>query len=315
MAPKRGLGKGMAALLSQNDEQPELEASINPGEKSPEKPSLSPLPSPSIEENGAVERMIPLEKLRPNPDQPRKRFGDEELGELADSIKEHGIIQPIIAEDAGDGTFIIIAGERRSRAAKIAGLTQAPVIVRNYSDEKRMVVSIIENVQREDLNPIEEAAAYKRLMELTGLSQDEAAAKVGKNRSTVANALRLLKLPPEMQDSVKSGGISPGHARAILSLDSPQNQDLLFREIIKKNLSVREAERRAAALDGQAAAAQAPAKKVPPGRAPELDAMEEKFIHHLGTKVAINGDLTKGAIVIDYYSMEDLDRLYEILGG
>jgi ParB family chromosome partitioning protein len=298
MAPKHGLGKGMAALLSRNSEAPEQEAPAAAGTNAPPE--------------SAFERMIPLEKLRPNPDQPRKRFDDGELGELADSIKAHGIIQPIIAEDAGDGTFIIIAGERRSRAAKMAGLTQAPVIVRDYSDEKRMIVSIIENVQREDLNPIEEAAAYRRLMDLAGLSQDEAAAKVGKNRSTVANALRLLKLPPEMQESVKAGGVSPGHARAILSLDSPKNQDMLFREILARNLSVRDAERRAAALESRAAG-QPPVKKS--ARAPELDAMEEKFIHRLGTRVAVNGDLNKGTVVIDYYSMEDLDRLYEILGG
>jgi ParB family chromosome partitioning protein len=177
-----------------------------------------------------------------------------------------------------------------------------------------MIVSIIENVQREDLNPIEEASAYKRLMDLTGLSQDEAAAKVGKNRSTVANALRLLKLPVEMQESVKIGDISPGHARAVLSINSAKGQDILFQEILKKSLSVREAERRAAALNGQIKKQPAPKSGVK-GRAPELQAMEEKFIHHLGTKVVISGDLNKGSIIIDYYSMEDLDRLYDTLGG
>jgi ParB family chromosome partitioning protein len=302
VAPKHGLGKGIAALIPHTVEEPEEQPAAKAGSKA------------AAAGDGTVERRIPLEKLKANPDQPRKHFDDGELGELADSIKEHGIIQPIIAEDAGDGSFIIIAGERRSRAAKIAGLKDVPVILRNYSDEKRMIVSIIENVQREDLNPIEEAAAYKRLMDLTGLSQDEAAAKVGKNRSTVANALRLLKLPVEMQESVKIGDISPGHARAVLSVNSARNQDTLFREILKRNLSVREAESRAALLNGQAKKQTAPqpaAKKRPP----EMEAMEEKFIHHLGTKVTISGDLNKGAIIIDYYSMEDLDRLYEILTG
>jgi ParB family chromosome partitioning protein len=300
VALKHGLGKGMAALIPQAIEEPEEPAKVTS--------------KAAGAGDGAVERFIPLGKLKANPDQPRKSFDDGELGELADSIKEHGIIQPIIAEDTGDGSFTIIAGERRYRAAKIAGLTEVPVILRNYSDEKRMIISIIENVQREDLNPIEEAAAYKRLMDLTGLSQDEAAAKVGKNRSTVANALRLLRLPVEMQESVKIGDISPGHARAVLSVTSVKNQNLLFREILKRNLSVREAESRAALLNGQAkkqAAAKPGAKKRPP----EVEAMEEKFIHHLGTKVTISGDLNKGAISIDYYSMEDLDRLYEILGG
>jgi ParB family chromosome partitioning protein len=260
-----------------------------------------------------AELFIPLEKLRANPEQPRRNFDHGELAELADSIREHGVIQPIIVEERGDGTYTIVAGERRTRAAKIAGLTEIPALVRKYSDEKRMAVSLIENIQRSGLNPMEEALAYKRLMELTGISQDEAAARVGKNRSTVANALRLLKLPYEMQESIQAGGLSPGHARAILSIPGAQGQDLLFREILKKGLSVREAERRAAALSGEAKKTARPGER--PGRAPELDAMEEKFITRLGTKVAVNGDLNRGSIVIDYYSMEDLDRIYEILGG
>jgi ParB family chromosome partitioning protein len=162
--------------------------------------------------------IIPLEKLKANPGQPRKHFDEAARGELADSIREHGIIQPISVDDAGDGTWIIVAGERRSRAARLAGLSQVPVIVRNYSDEKRLEVALIENVQRADLNPIEEAAAYKRLMELAGLSQDEAAAKVGKNRSTVANALRLLRLPAPMRESLEREELSPGHGRALLSV-------------------------------------------------------------------------------------------------
>ncbi|AEF81598.1 ParB/RepB/Spo0J family partition protein [Leadbettera azotonutricia] len=291
MAPKNRLGRGLAALIENSKEDSETQA------KSP-----------------GTEIFIPLEKLKANPDQPRKSFDDGELAELADSIKEHGIIQPIIVEESGDGTYTIVAGERRSRAARIAGLTEAPVIIRKYSDEKRMVVALIENVQRADLNPIEEAGAYKRLMELTGLSQDEVAGRVGKNRSTVANALRLLKLPYEMQESLQEGDLSPGHARALLSVNSAKKQDLLFREILKKSLSVREAERHAGILNGQGKK-KSPEGPHPKGRAPELGAMEEKFIGRLGTKVAINGDLKAGKIVIDYYSMEDLDRLYEILGG
>jgi ParB family chromosome partitioning protein len=255
---------------------------------------------------------IPLDSLKANPDQPRKIFNDEELAELADSIREHGVIQPIIVEEADDGSYIIVAGERRTRAAKNAGLNEIPAIIRKYNDEKRMVVSIIENVQRADLNPIEEAAAYKRLMELTGLSQDETAARVGKNRSTVANALRLLKLPAEMQKSIQEGLVSPGHARAVLSVTGIKNQETLYREIIKKKLSVREAEKRAAFFNGQKK--DTPPGKKGPERAPELNAMEEKFLKRLGTKVKINGDENRGTIVIDYYSMDDLDRLYEILG-
>jgi ParB family chromosome partitioning protein len=286
--PKHGLGKGLDALL--------------PLEEEPAAPA------------GNAEILLPLDKLRANPNQPRKTFEEESLKELADSIREQGIIQPIIAEDAGDGTYIIVAGERRSRAARMAGLREAPVLIRNYSDEKRLEVSIIENVQRADLNPVEEAAAYKQLMEITGLSQDEVAAKVGKNRSTVANALRLLKLPGPMQKSLETGEISPGHARAILSVLTPQGQALLFGEIVARNYSVREAENRSTALNGGSIKTGTKAKAPPASkRDPDLQAMEQKFIEALGTKVSIDGDFKKGCIRIDYYSMEDLDRLYGIL--
>jgi ParB family chromosome partitioning protein len=284
--PKYGLGKGLDALL--------------PLEEEPRGAS------------GNGEILLPLDKLKANPNQPRKIFEEESLKELADSIREQGIIQPIIVEDAGDGSYTIVAGERRSRAAHLAGLREVPVLIRNYSDEKRLEVSIIENVQRADLNPIEEAAAYKNLMKITGLSQDEVAAKVGKNRSTVANALRLLKLPNPIQKSLETGKISPGHARAILSVLTPEGQSLLFEEILSRNYSVREAENRSAALNEGAPKSGTKAKPAPK-RDPQLQAMEQRFIDILGTKVSINGDFKRGCIQIDYYSMEDLDRLYEIL--
>jgi ParB family chromosome partitioning protein len=313
VAIKRGLGKGLSALLP--DEDAEQSTAVQPDE-----------PLSFAEKTEAVkdakektgEILVALEKLKANPNQPRKIFNEEELAELADSIKQQGIIQPIIAEDAGDGTYTIIAGERRVRAARRAGLEEVPVVLRKYSDEKRMVVSLIENIQRANLNPIEEAQAYKQLAELeevsTGkpLSQEDIAARVGKNRATVSNALRLLKLPAEMQESIKKNELSPGHARAVLSVSGAKAQGALFREILKKGLSVREAEKRAAALGQENKKSQKAAK--PKGRAPELGAMEEKFMHRMGTKVVINGDLNKGAIVIDYYSMEDLERLFEILG-
>jgi ParB family chromosome partitioning protein len=271
----------------------------------------------------AGELSIPLDKLRSNPDQPRKRFGEEELRELADSIREYGIIEPIIAEADGEGAYTIIAGERRFRAARLAGLTEAPVIVRSYSANDRMLVALIENVQRSDLNPVEEAEGYKKLMEFTGLSQDEVAAKVGKNRSTVANALRLLKLPEKARQSLEKGELSPGHARSLLSVSEEAAQDTLYREILDKGLSVREAEKRAAALNGRTGepGQEEAAGKEPPGpresrpakRPPELVDMEEKLIEKFGAKVVITGDLGKGSIRIDYYSMEDLDRLYNLI--
>jgi ParB family chromosome partitioning protein len=292
------------------DDTPD-EGSASPGE---EGGSRAGFPRGNGSPSG--ETLIPLEKLRVNPEQPRRHFDKAALGELADSIREHGIIQPLIVDKAGDGTWTLIAGERRSRAARMAGLTQVPVIVRNYSDEKRLEVALIENVQRADLNPIEEAAAYKRLMDLTGRSQDETAARVGKNRSTVANALRLLKLPLPMQESLEREELSPGHGRALLSVTDREGRERLFREILDRGLSVREAEKRAAVLNSDPRSR--PGEKPPPAsalkREPELAAMEQKFIEALGTKVSIQGDLHKGSIRIEYYSMDDLDRLYGLLG-
>ncbi|MDR2133944.1 MAG: ParB/RepB/Spo0J family partition protein, partial [Treponema sp.] len=209
-----------------------------------------------------------------------------------------------------------------TRAARLAGLDRVPAIVREYTDEKRMEVSLIENIHRANLNPIEEASAYKNLMDFSRLSQDEVASRVGKNRSTVANALRLLKLPAVMQKSLETGELSSGHARALLSVDDKTAREKLYADILSSGISVREAERRAAVLNGAGTEGGAKGKggsgekpKPAAKRAPELGAMEEKFIGRLGTKVAIEGDLHRGRILIDYYSMEDLERLYEILGG
>jgi ParB family chromosome partitioning protein len=259
---------------------------------------------------------VMLDKIAANPNQPRKEFGEEGMQELTDSIREHGIISPPIVEETGDGAYMIIMGERRIRAARAAGLTETPVIVRSYSEAKRMEVALIENIQRVDLNPMEEAMAYRQLMELTGLSQDEVAARVGKNRSTVANTLRLLKLPQAMLDALVCGTLSPGHGRALLSVTAAANQEVLFREITGNALSVREAEKRAAALnssEGQSSVEVHVLNKQPQPRDPELAAIEQRFIDTLGTKVTIAGDLGKGSIKIDYYSMDDLDRLLGIL--
>ena len=294
MAPKGGLGKGISALIEEGPENSRVEA------------------APRNEKIKPGELLISPDRLKANPNQPRKVFDEEELSELAESIKQQGIIQPIIAEEAGDGSYTIIAGERRTRAARLAGLKEVPVILRKYNEEKQMEVSLIENIQRSNLNPIEEASAYRQLMDQNKLSQDDVAARVGKNRATVANTLRLLRLPREMQEYVQKGEISPGHARAILSVTGAAAQESLFKEIIKKGLSVREAEKRALILGKENKKIQKSPSKA---KAPELAAMEEKFITRLGTKVIVNGDLNKGNIVIDYYSMEDLDRLYDILGG
>jgi len=210
---------------------------------------------------------------------------------------------------------MIIAGERRTRAAKLAGLKTVPVIIRDYTDQKRLEISLVENIQRSDLNPIEEAAAYKNLMDFSNLSQDELSVRVGKNRSTIANALRLLKLPAEIQKSLEQGSISPGHARALLSVSNVKIREKLYRDILAKELSVRETEKLAASLTNEKPDSKKKSAAASGKRPPEIDAMVEKFIGKLGTKVVIEGDMNKGRIYIDYYSMEDLERLYEVLGG
>ncbi len=292
MAAKFGLGKGLDALLSGTE-------------------------ADETRPSGSGELRLPLDKLKANPNQPRRVFDEDALQELAASIREHGVIQPVVVEEAGDGTYLIVAGERRCRAARIAGLKEVPAVVRNYSDERRLEVALIENVQRMDLNPIEEAEAYRKLMELTGLSQEEVAARVGKNRSTVANALRLLKLPEDVQGSLAAGQLTPGHARSILSVVNPADQRVLFNRIVSDGISVREAEKLAADLNGgiRAAAASGGHERPAKDRPPELLEIEQRFIDALGTKVAISGGLKRGSIKIDYYSMDDLDRLFAILAG
>jgi ParB family chromosome partitioning protein len=294
---KNRLGKGLGALLPEEHEAPEVRE------------------TPARGGGLGEEILLPLDRLSANPEQPRRNFDRAELEELAASIKQHGIIQPIIVDEGEGGGFVIVAGERRSRAARMAGLTEVPALVRKYSGQKRLEIALIENIHRADLNPIEEASAYRQIMENGGLSQDETAERVGKNRSTVANALRLLKLPPAMRRALEEGSLSAGHARAILSLAGAAAQERLFAEIRSRGLSVREAEKLAAELGAGAKASgqDRTGPKRPDARDPQLKAMEEKCIETLGTKVRIDGTLTKGRVEIEYYSMEDLDRLYGLL--
>jgi ParB family chromosome partitioning protein len=288
---KRGLGRGIEALLPGSGGKPEIKGEL----------------------------FLPLDKIKSNPDQPRKHFDQTALEELAVSIREHGVIEPVIVEEVQDGEavfYIVVAGERRCRAAALAGLQEVPALVRSYSDEKRLEVSIIENIQREGLNPIEEAVAYRQLMEIAGFSQDEAAAKVGKSRPALANSLRLLKLPEPVQEALKTGKITQGHARAILAVENPDRQLTLFGEIVEKALSVREAESRAAELNKSPLfnpVRKPPVPAVSKARDPHLAGMEQRFIESLGTKVRIEGSADSGSIRIEYYSMDDLDRLYEII--
>ena len=299
MARRIGLGRGLNALLDNNDN---IEDD-------------NPLSKTIKKDNSQNIVQLPVDKLVANPGQPRKNFDETELQEMAESIKIYGVIQPIIAANTGDGTYIIIAGERRTRAAKLAGLGTVPVIIRDYTDQKRLEISLIENIQRSALNPIEEAAAFKNLMDFSNLSQEELASRMGKNRSTVANALRLLKLPVEIQKSLEDGKVSSGHARALLSVNNAAAREKLYREILANDISVREAEKRASALNANEGKEKTAAVKKSKQQPPEINEMTEKFLTRLGTKVIIDGDLNKGRIHIDYYSMDDLERLYEILSG
>lgn len=291
MAKQFGLGKGLGALIPESD----MESVANDG-----------VPGDGI-------RKLPIGKLRPNPDQPRRSFDEAALAELANSLKNHGVIQPILAEDAGDGSYLIVAGERRYRAAKIAGLAELPVIVRSFDPQRRLEIALIENVQREDLNPVEEAEAYRSLMALGSRSQEEVADVVGKSRSAVANALRLLKLPEPMLASLRDGAMTAGHARAVLSVIDPGRRELLFARVVAEGISVREAEAAASELNAPPSRRADASKKPEKAKEPEILEVEERLIGALGTKVSVKGDARKGTISIEYYSLEDLERILDVI--
>ncbi len=259
---------------------------------------------------------VPLKQLKPNPYQPRSRFPDEGLKELADSIREKGIIQPLLVEASDDGTYTVIAGERRLRAARIAGLKEVPVLVRRFSMVEKIEIALIENIQRENLTPVEEAQGYRKLMEAVELSQEEVARRVGKDRSTVANSLRLLKLPQPMLEALDSGEITPGHARAILALVNPADQQLLFERIMDKGLSVREAEMQVQELRGGRRGGESKGGRQRRPRRPldpSLEEVRQRLIDGLGTRVDIRGTAQRGRIEITYYSADDLERVLDLL--
>jgi ParB family transcriptional regulator, chromosome partitioning protein len=266
-------------------------------------------------ENASVAE-VPLADLRPNPEQPRREFKESTLRELADSIRQKGVLQPVLAEADIGGGYVIVAGERRVRAARLAGLQRIPVVIRQFTAQEKLEIALIENVQREDLSPIEEAQAYKRLMEMADLSQEQIAQKVGKDRSTIANTIRLLKLPAEAQAALDRGAISPGHARALLTLVNVSDQQVLLRRIEDRGISVREAEEMANGLNKGKKGAQsegrtssAPSRKT----GPDIRDLEQKLIEKLGTKVEVKGSASKGKIQISYFSADDLERILSIL--
>lgn len=258
-----------------------------------------------IPEKGDEILHLDIHRILPGAYQPRKTFSENSLKELAASIKEKGILQPILVSRTGDGSFNLIAGERRWRAATLAGLKKIPAMVKNAASKDAFEMALIENIQREDLNPVETAEAFNRLVQEFGLTQEELADKVGKERATVANYLRLLKLPDEIKALLYNGSLSMGHARALLSIEGRAAQVEAAKKIIRSGLSVRETESMAK-------------KAVAPPKAQHKDAqiasLEDKLIKHLGTKARLVHKGKKGGrIEIDYYSLDELDRILEIL--
>ncbi len=305
MATKsRGLGKGLDALIA-----PSAVAGKKETEKGESKKAVTQNTDSSTESGG--ETLVKITLVEPNPNQPRKNFDDEALAQLADSIKQHGIFQPITVQDRGNH-YEIIAGERRWRAAKLAGLKEVPVIIKHYTEEEIFEIALIENLQREDLNPIEEALAYKQLSERFNLKQEEVAEKVSKSRSAVTNSMRLLKLCDKVQQMIVEDKLSTGHARAIIPIEDEEQQLALAEKIVKDKLSVRDVEKLIKNISKPT-----PEKKVKQ-EDESLNAVyrdiEEKLKAKLGTKVSISpkGD-GSGSLNIEFYSHDDLEHLIEVL--
>lgn len=287
MAKTTGLGKGLGALI--------------PGWQDEAK-SSDTLTADQVP-------LIPINQIRPNPHQPRKTFNQESLEDLAASIREHGIIQPLIVISDSPNQYTLIAGERRLRASKIAGLKEVPAIVRTATEQEQLEFAIIENVQREDLNPIERARAFQRLIDDFSLTHEEVAQRVGKSRVTVTNALRLLNLPVGVQQAVLSGSISEGHARALLALNSPRAIENVMETVISLGLNVRQTELLVNKTLGRVSSKTKTAE-----RSPELDSLENELRQHFHTKVTLVKNKNGGSITIFFYSDEELNAITDRFG-
>ena len=310
MAKRTGLGKGLGAIFG--DEVMESAAEEQEMKNHP-KPEQTIIKKETGEEESEAGKgmFLKISSIEPNHNQPRMEFREESLIELAESMKEYGVLQPLLVQKKGD-FYEIIAGERRWRAAKLAGLKEVPVVIREYTKQQSMEIALIENVQREDLNPIEEAKAYQRLMQEFGLKQEEIAARVAKNRVTITNSMRLLKLEKRVQDMLIQNQITGGHARALLAVDDPEMQFQIAGRIVAENLSVREVEKLFKSLS----------KKKEPKEKKEEDEsiflifreLEDRMKTAMGTKVSINRkDSNKGRVEIEYYSEAELERIVELI--
>ncbi len=303
---KPALGRGLGALLGGNP------VAIAPAPAPSIPQPITPLPAPDNRER--VLR-VPLAKIRPSALQPRKEFSDEALRELADSIREQGIVQPLIVRER-DGFFELIAGERRWRASQLINLPEVPVIVREADDRAVLELALIENLQRENLNALEEAQGYAQLAEQFQLTQEEIALKVGKSRAAVANATRLLRLPANIQKFVREGRISVGHAKVILGLTDEKNQVIAAERVIKEGLNVRQTEGLIAKLQtrGSRVAAAKPETVAAPGGDPHVANVESKLREMFATKVQLHYAQGKGAVEIAFYSDAELERILQLLG-
>lgn len=311
MAKRTGLGKGLGAIFGEDIVENRI-----PDQEEPDKRKETAVKKSGAKKEEEVKEVIEkeitlkLSQIEPNHEQPRKDFNPELIQELADSMKQYGVLQPLLVQKKGDH-YEIIAGERRWRAAKEAGLKEVPVVIREYTKQQTMEIALIENVQREDLNPIEEALAYQQLMQEFDLTQEEIAARVSKNRATITNSMRLLKLDRRVQEMLVQGQISSGHARTLLGLEDGEQQYQVSLKIIKDRLSVREVEKLVKLMNK-------PKKEEKKEEERDLSFifkdLEERMKQVMGTKVNINKkDKNKGRIEIEYYSEAELERLVELI--
>jgi len=319
---KKALGRGLSALIPDTyvkskpvDPVPEAaEKSVNTSLVTPPA-AANPVQVPSVkaaprEVSEGAFRLVAIDKIKPNHDQVRREFNPAAIEDLAASIREKGILQPMVVKETLQGHYELICGERRWRAAQLCGLTEVPVVVKDIADKDFLEWALIENIQREDLNPVEEAEAYRRLAEERRLSQDDIAKKVGKNRTTVTNSLRLLQLPIEIRRLIEEGQVTSGHARALLGLISPEHQRQFCKRIIEEGLSVRQVE----ALVNRSQARKRNARQAR-HLTPEVLDLENRLSRHLGSQVKLfpRKNKNQGRIEIQYFSLDDLDRVLEAL--
>jgi ParB family transcriptional regulator, chromosome partitioning protein len=302
MSKKKALGRGLNALLSDSNTEERLETDV---------PVAKALVTTTLPASGGILE-IPLTQIEVNPFQPRTHFDQQALQELADSIKVHGIIQPITLRKLTHNQYQLISGERRFQASKLAGLTAVPAYIRSADDQQMLEMALIENIQRENLNAIEVALSYQRLLTECNLKQDELGDRVGKNRATVTNYLRLLKLPPDVQIAVRDNRITMGHARAIINVENPDQQLYIFKRTLADELSVRKVEELVRELS--AAKTEQKTSGTPASNANrEINQLQSRLSSHFGTRIVIKSDGKKGEIKIPFLSVEDLNRILDIL--